>query len=591
MHVLATAGHVDHGKSTLVHALTGMDPDRLVEEKARGLTIDLGFAWTTLSSGREIALVDVPGHIRFLKNMLAGVGAVDGCLFAMAATEGWKPQSEEHLRILDLLDLSGGVVAITKAALVSPAELDDCAADLQQRLNGSCLGTAAIVRTDAPTGMGLKELDSALETCLRRLRVAPDRGRPRLWIDRCFTRPGVGTVVTGTLTGGSMTVGDELHLVPGPRPHRRPLAVRVRSVQSHRRVLSAVGPGNRVALGLTGTGHDRLEWSKVERGQAVVRLEQWAPTAMLDASLRVLTQAPVPIARRGAYHAYFGAGEYAVRLRVLGASAIEPGAEGLVRLHLPACLPLLPGDRYVLRDSGRSATVGGGEVLDVAPVRPASSARPDRVVERVIAERGWVDVADLARLTGEHRSPTLGDRWVVDPDRLAAARRTLVTRVQGAGAGGLELAALDDREREVLRVLAGEGEISIHDGVATPKGSEAHLSAHPYVVALEAAPFSPPEPASFGVGPGELRRLVSAGLILERDGHYFSAEAMARGAERVAQLLVQHPGGITVAMVRDQLKTTRKHAVPFLSLLDALGFTSRQGDVRVAGPQLSDRLS
>ena len=228
MHVLATAGHVDHGKSTLVRAMTGMDPDRLAEEKARGLTIDLGFAWTRLSSGHEIALVDVPGHVRFLKNMLAGVGAVDGCLFVVAATEGWKAQSEEHLRILDLLDIAGGVVALTMATSVSGAQLDDRAADVRQRLSGSVLADAAIVRTDAPSGVGLADLDAALADWLTVRPTAHDDARPRLWVDRSFTRPGVGTVVTGTLSGGAVSIGDELHVVPGAPPRRHPLAVRVR---------------------------------------------------------------------------------------------------------------------------------------------------------------------------------------------------------------------------------------------------------------------------------------------------------------------------------------------------------------------------
>ncbi|MHB1582268.1 MAG: selenocysteine-specific translation elongation factor, partial [Acidimicrobiales bacterium] len=380
--MLATAGHVDHGKSTLVQALTGIDPDRLAEEKARGLTIDLGFAWTRLPSGRPLAFVDVPGHVRFLKNMLAGVGAVDACLFVVAATEGWKPQSEEHLRILDLLGIGGGVVALTKAALVDDERLAEVADDVGRRLGGSVLAGADVVPTDVPTGAGLDALTAALEELLAATPASADRGRPRLWVDRCFPAAGTGTVVTGTLAGGRMALGDEVALVPGPAPGHRPLPVRVRTLQSHREDRTEVGPGHRVAVGLATTGHDRLDRRKVQRGQALVRPGQWAPTTVVDATLEVLPAAPAAVGRRGAYQAYVGSGELAVSLRVLGAAAVEPGERGLVRLHLPVPLALLPGDRYVLRDAGRSATVGGGEVLDVAPVLPAARARPDRSLAR-----------------------------------------------------------------------------------------------------------------------------------------------------------------------------------------------------------------
>lgn len=585
MHVLATAGHVDHGKSTLVQALTGIDPDRLVEEKARGLTIDLGFAWTTLPSGRPLAFVDVPGHVRFLKNMLAGVGAVDACLFVVAATEGWKPQSEEHLRILDLLGVGGGVVALTKAALVDGERLAEVAADVRRRLDGSVLAGADVVATDVPTGAGLDELRAALEGLLAVTPASVDRGRPRLWVDRCFPAAGAGTVVTGTLAGGRLTVGDELALVPGPGPGHRPLAVRVRTLQSHREDRSEVGPGHRVAIGLAATGHDRLDRRKVQRGQALVRPGQWAPTTVVDATLEVLPAAPVAVGRRGAYQAYVGSGEHAVSLRVLGSPAVEPGGAGLVRLHLPVPLPLLPGDRYVLRDAGRSATVGGGEVLDVAPYLPAARARPDRSVERVVAERRWVEADLLERLTGERRAPDLGG-WVVDPTALAEDRRRLLAATDAAGALGLDLSVLDERDRAVLRDLADRGEVSVGDGRARRGEMAVDLRAHPFVRALEAAPFAPPDAAAFGVDRTELRQLVAAGLVVERDGLHFAASAVSEGSRLVAELLAGSPEGVTASAVRERLGTSRKFALPFLSLLDAEGITRRRGDVRVAGPRL-----
>ncbi len=585
MHVLATAGHVDHGKSTLVRALTGIDPDRLAEEKARGLTIDLGFAWTTLPSGRQVSFVDVPGHVRFLKNMRAGVGAVDACLFTVAATEGWKPQSEEHLRILELLSVGGGVVALTKSGLVDPGRLVEVAGDVRRRLGGSALAGAEVVPTDAPTGQGLEVLTGALEALLATTPEAADRGRPRLWIDRCFPAAGAGTVVTGTLSGGRVAVGDELALVPGPAPARRPLILRVRTLQNHRRSRAEVGPGHRVALGVAAAGHERLDRAKVERGQALVRPDQWAPTTVVDASLQVLAAAPAPVARRGAYQAYIGSGEHAVRLRVLGATAVEPGSCGLVRLHLPVPLALQPGDRYVLRDAGRATTVGGGEVLDVAPVLPAARAMPDRSVDRVVAERRWVDADLLARLTGERRPPDLG-RWVVDPAALAEDRRRLEEATVAAGAVGLDLAGLSGRERAVVGDLASRGRLTVRDGRAHRPGAPVDLTSHPFLRALEAAPFAPPDVASFGVDRLELRQLLAAGLVVERDGWHFAASALARGTQLVAELLARSPEGVTASAVRERLGTTRKYALPFLSLLDAEGITRRRGDVRVPGPRL-----
>lgn len=586
MPVVATAGHVDHGKSTLVQALTGIDPDRLAEEKARGLTIDLGFAWAALPSGREVAFVDVPGHVRFLKNMLAGVGAVDACLFVVAATEGWKPQSEEHLRILDLLGVGRGVVVLSKVGRVDEDDRAERLAELRQHLAGSTLAMAPVVATDAPAGLGLAELTEALDEVLTAVPASVDSGRPRLWIDRSFALPGIGAVVTGTLTGGGIAVGDQLQVVPGPGTGRGPLDVRVRSIQSHKRSRSEVGPGNRVALGLAAAGHHRVNHRHLRRGQAIVRASQWAPATTVDASLEVLAEAPGPVGRRGAFLAYLGSGEVPVSLRVLHGSAVEPGGRAAVRLHLPVPLPLVPGDRYVLRDAGRSSTVGGGEVLDVAPVLPASRARPDRSIERVIAERGWVEVEHLEQLTGERRQPDLGDRWVVAPAVLAAQRGELLAGVAASGALGLDLASLDERRRSVLRALEADGLVVVAEGRARRPGQTSAVDGHPFLRALDASPFAPPDPASAEVKRDELRQLVASGAVLEREGHYFSARSVVAAAQAVAELLEEHPEGVTASQVRQRLGTSRKYALPLLNLLDAEGFTRRRGDVRIGGPRL-----
>ncbi|MEA2901846.1 MAG: selenocysteine-specific elongation factor [Actinomycetota bacterium] len=569
MPVIATAGHVDHGKSTLVLGLTGMDPDRFAEEKARGLTIDLGFAWTTLPSGRQLAFVDVPGHVRFLKNMLAGVGAVEACLFVVAATEGWKPQSEEHLRILELLGVGHGLVALTKVALVDAETRELARMELADMVAGTFLAEAEVVEVDVPAGEGVGELREALDRLVDVTPAAVDRGRPRLWVDRVFAAKGSGTVVTGTLAGGALSVDDELVTAPGGRK------VRVRGLQSLQQARSRVEPGTRVAVNLSGVSRD-----DVSRGDALVRPGQWRPTRAFDASLRTLAALGHDVGRKGAYQLYVGSGEHPVALRVLGGDGIGPGDAGLVRLRLPVTVPLLPGDRFVLRESGRDETVGGGEVLDVAPVLAARRARPSRSVDRVVAERGWVLADELERLTGERREPTVG-RWVMAPEALAADEADLRAAVDGAGPLGLDVAGLDERRRAVLARLDG---IVVDGGRARAEAASDPLADHPYVAALEAGRFSPPEPD--GVDRAELSELVRRGLVIERDGVYFAPSAVEEAARRLAAALATTPEGITVAQVRDALGTTRRHALPLLAHFDATGVTRRRGDIRIGGPRL-----
>src|SRR4051794_8739910 len=361
MHVVATAGHVDHGKSTLVMALTGTDPDRWAEEKARGLTIDLGFAHCTLPSGREVSFVDVPGHVRFIKNMLAGVGTVDACVFVVAATEGWKPQSEEHLRILELLGLRHGVVALTKVGLADDDLVDLARLDVAEHVAGTFLEAAEVVAVDAPAGLGVADLVAALDRLTAQAPAAADLGRPRLWIDRAFAARGSGTVVTGTLTGGSLAVDDEVVVLPGGR------TVRVRGLQSLHRRAERVGPGHRTAVNLVGIAHD-----EVERGDVVVRDGQWAPTSRFDATLDVLASLDHEVSRRGAYVAFIGSRALPVKLRVLGAEAVEAGGSGVARRPPPGPPPPLPGGPHVRRGGGRGGNAGGGGGRGGGPRRPAA---------------------------------------------------------------------------------------------------------------------------------------------------------------------------------------------------------------------------
>jgi selenocysteine-specific elongation factor len=571
--VVATAGHVDHGKSSLVLALTGTDPDRFAEEKRRGLTIDLGFAHTVLPSGEGISFVDVPGHVRFLPNMLAGVGAVDACLFVVDASEGWKPQSEEHLRILELVGVQHGVVVLTKSDAVDDELLELARMDVADHVVGTFLAASPVVPVSAITGAGLPELRDALDELVATTPAAEDRGRPRLWVDRVFAARGSGTVVTGTLSGGTVAVGDQL--VAGALEH----PVRVRAIQTLGRSVDRIGPGHRVALNLVGVEHRTLA-----RGDAVVQPGRWRPTTTFDASLQVLPDVAHAVSRRGAYVAYIGSGELPVRLRVLETTEIEAGAEGFVRLRLAAPAPLLPGDRYVLRESGRSETIGGGGVLDVAPKRPASKARPgptvDDVPDQVVADRGWILADELEALTGQRRPTTLG-RWVAAPGRVEAMAESLVRRVGEAGALGLDVAALDERERECLATL---DVVAVSGGRARPADATDPLADHPFLAVLATGGVSPPPPD--GVDRAELRELVRRGDVVELDGLYFAPSALDLAARTAAELLARTPEGFTVSELRDALGITRKHALPIVNELDARGVTRRRDDRRVAGPRL-----
>ena len=571
MHVVATAGHVDHGKSTLVEALTGTDPDRFAEEKARGLTIDLGFADTTLPSGAVLSLVDVPGHARFIKNMLAGVGAVDACLFVVAATEGWKPQSEEHLRILELLGVEHGIVALTKVGPADDDLVELAQLELEERLAGTFLEGVRVIETDAPTGVGIGELRAALDDLLAATPTAIDHGRPRLWIDRAFSARGSGTVVTGTLTGGRLRSDDELEVHPSGA------TVRVRGLQNHHADRDELPPGSRCAVNLVGVSHDG-----VARGDVLVRSGQWHHTMVVDASLTVLDQLDHPVSRRGAHVLYLGSGEHPVRMRILGPDALQPGTSGAVRLHLPVPLPLLPGDRFVMRESGRAETVGGGEILDVDPVDRASSARPDRSVDRVVAQRGWVDADELERLTGERRDPDVG-RWVVDPTELHTTLVDLRGALAEAGPLGLDLSTLDEHGRAAVELL---DDVVVEAGRLAPVDAVDPLADHPFVAILTASPFTPPAPER--VDRAELRELVRREMVVEVEGIFFAASAIQAAAELAARLLAESPEGFTVSAFREAAGNTRKHAMPLLARLDGTGVTRRRGDVRIAGPRLPE---
>ena len=612
--VVATAGHVDHGKSSLILRLTGIDPDRLAEEKRRGLTIDLGFAWATLPSGREIGFVDVPGHERFVRNMLAGVGPVRLVLFVVAADEGWKPQSEEHLEIVDVLGADGGVVALTKADLVDEETLGIAELEVRDRLEGTALDGAPIVPCSATTGAGLDDLAAALDAMVAAAPAPRQDGRVRQFLDRVFSIRGAGTVVTGTLTGGPLAVGDDVEIFPTGR------RARVRGLQSHKRSLESARPVARVAVNLVG-----IEREDLERGDVLGRPGAWRPTSVLEARVRPVRGLDHALTGRGAFKLYAGSAERDARLRFLGGARMEAGdaAGAFVRIRLSAPLALEPGDRFVLRESGRRATVAGGVVLDTEPPsRPGrdpgrrlarrESAAPEALPAILVEERGAIRATDVAALTGQ--APTAldgatraGPWWIatglLDAVRaavtagleafhrdhpllpgaeLASARTTVATTVERSGRGadpGLIDAFLDALERE---------------GVVVRDGSEVRLAAHRVALedradevdglvnAVATAEPSPPtiaELAAAGFAREMVEAAARAGRLVRISPELVLTPAFVRRAREVVG--EAGPGGITVSAFRERLGTSRKYAVPLLEWFDQRGVTRRRGDLRV----------
>ncbi|MFH1084637.1 MAG: selenocysteine-specific translation elongation factor, partial [Chloroflexota bacterium] len=359
MFVIGTAGHVDHGKSSLVLALTGINPDRLREEQEREMTIDLGFAWMALPSGREISIVDVPGHEDFIKNMLAGVGGIDAALFVVAADEAVMPQTREHLAILDLLQVSQGIVALTKADLVQDPEwLALVGEEVRGELADTALRDAPIIPVSAHTGQGLDLLRAELDRLLDHVPPRADLGRPRLPIDRVFTIAGFGTVVTGTLSDGRLRVNDEVQVVPGA------VRARVRGLQTHRTKLAEALPGTRVAANLSGVSVDDLQ-----RGQVVVHPGTLEPTTLLDARLRLVKALPWPLKHSAEVDFYSGAARVSARVRLLDVQALEPGQVGWAQFQLDEPIAVAWQDHYIIRLASPSITLGGGQIVQPHPGR------------------------------------------------------------------------------------------------------------------------------------------------------------------------------------------------------------------------------
>jgi selenocysteine-specific elongation factor len=561
MRVIGTAGHVDHGKSALVQALTGTDPDRLREEKERGMTIELGFALLRLPSGGEAGIIDVPGHERFIKTMLAGVGGIDLALLVVAADEGMMPQTREHLAIIDLLGIGHGVVALTKSDLVDDDAVNAAEAQVREAIAGTTLAGSPVVACSAVTGAGLGAVVSTIQRQLASTTERRDGGRPRLPIDRAFTMPGFGTIVTGTLTGGSLSVGQEVEIAPAG------LRARVRGLQSHGRSMERAAPGQRTAVNLAGVAVE-----DVRRGMTLALPGTLPGTVAVDCRLRAVSHVERGIRHNLAVTFHTGAAEVQGKLLLLDAEALAPGESGWAQVRLSGSVAALPGDRFVVRDT--NDTLGGGTIVaidaprhrrrhppTIAALRARMSGPP---LEGMLAALRAIELAN-ARLEAE-----LADYHARNPLRAGMPREELRGRV-----------ALSPRAFEAL-VAAGrlreEGPLLALASHLPELSEEQRLAAEAYVAALRASPSSPP---LNGALPGELvAYLEAAGEVVRAGDVTFAAGAYAEMAAAVTGRLCER-GTITLAEVRDMFGTSRRYAQALLERLDADRVTKRDGDVRV----------
>jgi selenocysteine-specific elongation factor len=620
MHVIGTAGHVDHGKSTLVQALTGIDPDRLAEEKEREMTIDLGFAWLTLD-GAEVGVIDVPGHRDFIENMLAGVGGIDLALFVIAADEGVMPQTREHLAILNLLEIPRSVIALTKTDLIDDPEwLELVTLEVGETLRlsgGPALAAAPIVPVSARSGAGVAELRAALATALHQLPPPPDLGRPRLPIDRVFTLPGFGTIVTGTLLDGPLRVGDEVEVQPGGLP------ARIRGLQTHKTKRETALPGSRVAVNLTGVDRDDLRRGQVVAGRGAVR-----PSLLLDSAYRHLPDADAPLAHNAEVKLFIGAAEVTARARVIGGEQIAPGEAGWLQLALTQPVAAARGDRFILRRPTPGATLGGGHVLDPQPRRRHRRLRPD-VAERFRAlAQGTPEellLAVLAR-SGPLPTATLLERAGVSPDEGApeVARLVAAGQLLAIGKGvvtpahwqALQVRALDElaqyhiaaplrpgMEREELRsrlqltppLFAALRESLLASGAVAESGPLLRLPDHRvrFSAAQEAAVArlntllttqgvnSPSvKECKALVGEALYFALVDLGQLRPINDEVVYALPLYTDLIARLEAHLRARGSITAAEARDVLGTSRKYAIALLEHLDELRLTRRVGDTR-----------
>ncbi len=620
MRVVGTAGHVDHGKSTLVTALTGIQPDRLKEEQAREMTIELGFAWLTLPDGESVGIVDVPGHRDFIENMLAGVGGIDAVLFVVAADEGVMPQTREHLAILDILQVQGAVIVLTKTDLIDdPDWLDLVEMDVHSAVQGTVLADAPVMRVSARTRAGLDALKTALAACLEGRPARPDLGRARLPVDRVFTMPGFGTIVTGTLLDGRLHIGDEIEFLPGG------LRGRVRGLQTHKHKEDWAVPGSRTAVNVSG-----VDVEQVQRGEVLAHVGRYHPTRRIDVYFRLLPDASAPLRHSQEVKFFVGAAEVLARVRLLGVEELRPGEPGWLQLELVDPVTVVRGDRYILRRPSPGETLGGGVVVDPQPkgrhkrfdsgllerLEALRQGTPADVLYQAALASGlapWNDVVARSRLSGEQaqaaRAELLAERQLVllEADGLVAAAGVWQAESERARREveqfhktyplrrGMPREELKSRLKLPPRLFAAAVKAWVSGGLLVESGSLVALADHrvrftpaqqarvdALLVRFASAPFAPPSVKEClgEVGDEIYAALVEQGQLVQVSPEVvFHADAYADMLQRVRAHFAQHET-LTLAELRDLLQTSRKYIQAFLEHLDAASITQRDGDAR-----------
>lgn len=630
-HVIGTAGHVDHGKSTLVAALTGIHPDRLKEEQEREMTIDLGFAWLTLPNGESVGIVDVPGHRDFIENMLAGVGGIDAALLVIAADEGIMPQTREHLIILDLLGVERGIVVLSKIDLVDDPEwLDLIESDIRHALQGTTLQNAPIVRVSANTRAGLDILLETLEHLLADTPSRPDLGKPRLPIDRVFSISGFGTVVTGTLIDGCLNLGDEIEILP------KGLKGRIRGLQTHKKKTPYAQPGSRTAVNISG-----IEVKQIQRGDVLTLPGLYQPTQRLDARCRLIPDAHAPLQHNSEVKVFVGSSEVLARVRVLGAEAIHPGEEGWLQLETYSPLVVSRGDRFILRRPSPGETIGGGIVLEPHPQKRYRRFDPQTLEHLSVLSQGTSDKTLLVTLQNAGPLPlslaakraglTTEEifRILNDPDgskhffALAAVDSPneepfLFTLTQWQDLQRKALSIVEHYHRQYplrigiprealrsqLRLSPPLFQAALHQWLRTGMLSEhGQFIAHPHhkvrfntqqTIQVEhllrrfaTTPYAPPtiRECIELVGQEVFNALIENGTIVAISDEIAFRKTDFQTMVRFVILHLKNHSALSVAEFRDHFQTSRRYALAFLEYMDALGITRRDGDVRILTPQ------
>jgi selenocysteine-specific elongation factor len=614
MFVLGTAGHIDHGKSALVRAMTGIDPDRLREEKERGMTIDLGFAWLKLPSGQEIGIVDVPGHEKFIKNMLAGVGGIDLALLIVAANEGVMPQTREHLAILDLLGIEKGVVALTKKDLVDKEFLELVRMDVEELLSTTTLAKAPIIAVSSITGEGVRELLEMIDKQLSSTPPRKDIGRPRLPIDRVFTIAGSGTVVTGTLIDSSLTIGQEVEILPSG------LKSRIRGLQTHKAKEDTATPGSRVAVNLVGVATTQLQ-----RGDVITTPGWLVPTMNLSASLRLLPHLRRPLPHNALVSFHTGAAETMAKVRLLEGDKIEPGKTGLVQLILSSPITLVKGDRFIIRSP--MDTLGGGEIIDshtkqlrrfrtavIESLKTQQAGTTEDVLLTLLEARQPLEMPALLAQSDlpESDAHAAVDSLVKDARLIRVGQTEPYLLYTDPGWQSLIKQATDvlqDYHRKFSvrpgmpkselgsRLKLGKYTPAVlekltQQGILGDEGLSARLASFrvqlnrvqqekvdAFLKSLAKTPYAPP--ADLIPEADLLNLLIEQRKVVKvSESVVFSAQAYNEMTEKITAY-IKSKGKVTLGEVRDLFQTSRKYAQALMENLDEKKVTKRVGDERV----------